>query len=222
LDGQQLAAAIPGARSGHDPGVRAHVDKPRGRRGAVLAGAGTALAAVLAATAFGATTSGPVAVRDAAGDARPGAPDLTRVQLGRAPDGRLRAALTLTAPLTAKDLLAADGPPGSVCVRLWTTGKPGEADADRLVCITADREGRHLRASVVDEGPDGLPRRVGAASLARSSERTIVVRFSQSAAGRPDRVSFEGEATKPGCTRTSCVDTAPDAPAAGLLVLHDR
>jgi hypothetical protein len=160
-------------------------------------------------------------VRDAAGDARPGGPDLTRVQLGRTTDGHLRAALTLTAPLTAKDLVSADGPPGSVCLRLWTTSQPGEADADRLVCITGDRAGRHLRASVLDEGPDGLPRRVGAASLARSSERTIVVRFSQSAVGRPDQVRFEGEATKPGCPRTSCVDTAPDAPATSLLVLHE-
>jgi hypothetical protein len=163
-----------------------------------------------------------VAVRDAAGDAPVGGLDLTRVQLGRAPDGHLRAALTLTAPVRAKDLLSADGPPGSICLRLWTTGKPGEADADRLVCITADREGRHLRAAVLDNGPDGLPRRVGAASLGRASERAIVVRFSQSAVGRPDRVSFEGEATKPGCVRTSCVDTAPDAPATGLLVLRER
>lgn len=203
--------------------MRAHAGQPRpGRRRAVLAGAGTTLAAALAATAFGATAIAPVAVRDAAGDARPGGLDLTRVQLGRAPDGHLRAALTLTAPLTAKDLVSADGPPGSVCLRLWTTGKPGEADADRLVCITGDGEGRHLRASVLDEGRDGLPRRVGAASLARSSERTIVVRFSQTAVGRPDQVRFEAEATKPGCPRTSCVDTAPDAPATGLLVLHQR
>jgi hypothetical protein len=201
--------------------VRAHADQPRrGRRGAVLTGAGTTVAAVLAATALGAATSGPVAVRDAAGDARPGGLDLTRVQLGRTSDGHLRAALTLTAAVRAKDLLSTDGPPGSICLRLWTTGKPGEADADRLVCITADREGRHLGAAVLDEGPDGLLRRVGAASLARSSERALVVRFSQSAVGRPDRVRFAGEATKPGCARTSCVDTAPDAPATGLLVLR--
>jgi hypothetical protein len=203
--------------------VRGHADQPRRAcRRAVLAGAATSLAGTLVATALAAPAIGPVTVRDAAGDARPGAPDLTRVQLGRAPDGHLRAALTLTAPLTAKDLLAADGPPGSVCLRLWTTGKPGEADADHLVCVTADREGRHLRASVLDEGPDGLPRRVAAAALARSSERTLVVRFSQTAVGRPDQVRFEGEATKPGCPRTSCVDTAPDAPATGLLVLHAR
>jgi hypothetical protein len=201
--------------------VRAHADQAhRGRRAAVLTGAGTTFAVALAATAFGAATSGPVAVRDAAGDARPGALDLTRVQLGRTPDGHLRAALTLTAAVRAKDLLSADGPPGSICLRLWTTGTPGEAEADRLVCITADRDGRHLRAAVLDEGPDGLPRRVGAASLARSSERALVVRFSQSAVGRPDRVRFEAEATKPGCVRTSCVDTAPDAPATGLLVLR--
>jgi hypothetical protein len=203
--------------------VRGHADQPRRvRHHAVLAGAATGLAGTLAATAFAAPAIGPVAVRDVAGDARPGAPDLTRVQVGRAPDGHLRAALTLTAPLTAKDLLAADGPPGSVCLRLWTTGKPGEADADHLVCVTADHEGRHLRASVLDQGPDGLPRRVAAAALARSSERTLVVRFSQTAVGRPDQVRFEGEATKPGCPRTSCVDTAPDAPATGLLVLHAR
>jgi hypothetical protein len=45
------------------------------------------------------------------------------------------------------------------------------------------------------------------------------VRFSQTVVGRPKTIRFAGEATKPGCPRTSCVDTAPDAPKTATLKL---
>jgi hypothetical protein len=61
---------------------------------------------------------------------------------------------------------------------------------------------------------------VAGASLTRSSARTVVVRFAQSAVGRPDVVRFAGETTAPGCAAVTCVDTAPNAPAAATLTLR--
>ena len=126
--------------------------------------------------------------------------DLTRVQVGRASDGRMRAALTLAAPWRMRDLPADDGPPGSLCLRMWTVTKGEAAFPDRLLCITADARAKHMRGSIfVERG--GTLERVATASLARSSDRTVVARFSQSAIGRPVRVRFAAEATPPGCPR---------------------
>jgi hypothetical protein len=166
----------------------------------------------------------PVVVREGR-DARAGGLDLTRVQLGRAADGRLRGALTLAAGWTAATLVARaepPNPPGSVCLRLWTVSATRGAPADFLVCVTADRSGRRLRAGVLREGADGLLERVAPALVGRTSSRTVTLRFSQTAIGRPARVRFAAEATRPGCVRTSCVDTAPDAPATATLVLRRR
>jgi hypothetical protein len=69
---------------------------------------------------------------------------------------------------------------------------------------------------------DGTLQRIAGATLARSSERTVVARFSQSAIGRPDSVRFAAEATPPGCPRLTCVDTAPNAPAVATLTLRSR
>ena len=68
-------------------------------------------------------------------DAREGAPDLKRVAATRSSDGSVRLALSLADKLTARDLLAdadAGGPPGSVCVRLWTVSRPGTTKPDLL------------------------------------------------------------------------------------------
>jgi hypothetical protein len=54
--------------------------------------------------------------------------------------------------------------------------------------------------------------RVEDATVGRTSQRTMTIRFSQKSVGRPATIRFAAEATKPGCTRVSCVDTAPDAP----------
>ena len=171
------------------------------------------------------TPGGAVVVRDAVDTS--GGFDLTRVQLGRAADGRLRAALTLAAPWRMRDLPADDGPPGSLCVRMWTAKPAAGADAtkatgsfpDRLLCVTADARGRHLRGDVLAER-GGTLQRVATATLARSSDRTVVARFSQTAIGRPASVRFAGEATPPGCPRIECTDTAPNAPAVATLTLR--
>jgi len=165
------------------------------------------------------TTGGAVIVRDPVDTA--GGFDLTRVQLGRAPDGRLRAALTLAAPWRMRDLPADDGPPGSICLRMWTVTKEPGSFPDRLLCITADARGRHMTGTVMVERGGAL-QRVAGATLARSSVRTVVARFSQSAIGRPDSVRFAGEASPPGCARVTCIDTAPNAPTVATLTLRSR
>jgi hypothetical protein len=197
------------------------------RVGRRLAAALCAVAVPCAAgvPALAAQRGEPVVVRDGR-DARSGVTDLTRVQLGRAPDGRLRGALTLAAAWRVADLLPeADAqppaPPGSLCLRLWTVSSTRGTPADFLVCVTADARGERLRGAVLREGDDGLVR-VASAAVSRTSSRTVAVRFAQSAVGRPARLRFAGETTRPGCVRTSCVDTAPDAPRTATLVLRTR
>jgi hypothetical protein len=188
-------------------------------RALLLAVAATAAVAAAAARAQtpapepAAVTTDPV---DTAGGF-----DITRVKLGRAADGRLRAAITLAAPWRMRDLPADSGPPGSLCLRLWTRTEPKSTFPDDLVCVTADAEGRHMTGSVLVER-DGDLRRVADVAIARSSTRTVVLRFSQTAVGRPDSIRFAAEATPPGCPRPACVDTAPNAPAVATLTLRER
>src|SRR4051795_1634206 len=157
--------------------------------------AATAACALTAVAVAAAQTNETAVVRDPVDTA--GGFDLTRVQLGRAPDGRLRAALTLSAPWRMRDLPADEGPPGSLCLRMWTTTtKPGTFP-DHLLCITADARGRHMRGALLVER-DGALQRIAGVALARSSLRTVVARFPQSAIGRPERVRFAAEATPPG------------------------
>jgi len=158
-----------------------------------------------------------VAVRDAVGDAR--GPDVKRVSLGRSSDGRLRATMTLEKKIAPADLLARTGPPGSLCLRLWTKSAPGSLPADYLVCATA-KDSKTLQANVLKEDDDGMPDRAGAASVGIHKDRIVILRFSQSAVGRPDTIRFAGEATRAGCPRTSCADVAPNAPGTATFKLR--
>ncbi len=175
----------------------------------LLAGC-TALLA-LAAAAPAADAPSPTVVKDAK-DAVAAAPDLTRAQLGLASDRRVRVALTLAVPWQPKDLLASTGPPGSLCVRLWTVTKPGATPPDFLVCATSRADGETMRGTVFKTQPGEVLSKVGPAIVGRTSDRTMTLRFSQTLVGRPKTIDFIAEATKPGCTRVSCVDTAPEAP----------
>ena len=116
----------------------------RARRGLI---SGCVAVLALAAAAPAAETPSPTVVKDAR-DAVAGAPDLTRAQLGLASDRRVRIALTLAAPWQPKDLLAREGPPGSLCVRLWTVTKPGATPPDFLVCATSRVDGETMRGTV--------------------------------------------------------------------------
>jgi len=182
-----------------------------------IAGATVAVAVAVAVAAISKT----VVVADAAGDVS-GPLDLARVSLQRASDGRLRAVVRYAGPFAPKDLLAASGPPGSTCLRIWTAV---DADAramrpDRLVCVTA-RSADELRGGVYEATGPGLPKRVADASVKRSaSGRSVVIRFAQSSLASPRRFRFAAESTQPGCERPSCIDTAPDKGAVRVFRLR--
>jgi hypothetical protein len=164
----------------------------------------------------------PIVVKDAAGDVRSGALDLERVSVGRSPDGRLRASMTMKAAWSPHDLLARDGrPPGTVCLRVWLGGKkPSASVPDYLVCATVAADNDKLKASVLHERSGDLPERVAAAAATKASARTAVVRFAQSAIGKPSVLRFAVEVRPAGCTRLDCVDTAPDAPRSARLAIR--
>jgi hypothetical protein len=174
--------------------------------------------AVLATTAGAAAAPKPVASSDPKGDVRSPL-DLTRVSLARSSDGRLRASLTLAGEWDADQLRASSGPPGSVCLKLWTTSAAPDMPPDVLVCTTADKDG-NLRGSVLKERANKLPVRVAGADVSRPTGRTVTLRFSQTAIGRPAKLTFAAETTRAGCPRVSCIDTAPDAPKTLELLLR--
>jgi hypothetical protein len=174
-----------------------------------------AAAASLAVAAAVAAPSKPLSIRDATADTA-GPLDIQRAQVGRAIDGRLRVRLTFAATITPKTLLAPGGPPGSACVRIWTNpdADPTAMRPDRLVCVTA-RSRNELRGGVYEQNGTGLPQRIADASAKVSStRRSLIVRVSQSALGRPRRIRVAIESTSPGCERISCIDTVPDNGAA--------
>lgn len=174
--------------------------------------AGLAVLGALGSTAALAADQTPVVVADHA-DARPGAPDLKRVAASRTAEHGVRVAISLAGELTPADLLTeADdaGPPGSICVRLWTTSTPRTTPPDLLACVTAQPGGTAFRTTVTREVPGGLPATAGTAKLTRPSRRSLVLRLPGSLFGTARRVRFAAEATKPGCPRLSCVDLAPD------------
>jgi hypothetical protein len=186
------------------------------RRGPAVA---CACLLLLAAAAHAAEAPSPTVVKDAK-DARPGAPDLTRAQMGLSSDRKIRVALTLSTGWVARDLIANQGPPGSLCVRLWTVTKPGAAPPDFLACITPRTDAETTHGSVIKTIPGEAPQKVASAIVGRTSDRTVTIRFSQSSVGKPKTIRFAAEATKPGCARVSCVDTAPDAPKTATFRLR--
>jgi hypothetical protein len=197
----------------HASRVRAcHGQRSRGRRRRALAiAAATSAAAALTVTAAFAAPSKTVTIADPKADVT-GPLDLQRASLSLASDGRLRAVVTLAAKLDPEAMLSDSGPPGSICVKVWTAedADPTATRADRLVCVTA-RTKDDLRASVLSQTAAGLPMRVGSADAKlNKSGRSLVIRISQSSLGRPELIRFAFESTRPGCERVSCVDETPD------------
>ncbi len=151
-----------------------------------------------------------------------GALDLTRVSLQRSSDGRLRAALSFAGKVVPKTLLAGSGPPGSACLRIWTAtdADPASTRPDRLACVTA-RSDDEFRGGVYEVTGSRLPKRIADASVRpTASGQTIVLRFTQSSIGRPQRIRFAIEATRPGCQRVTCIDTLPNGGAARTFRLR--
>lgn len=182
------------------------------------------LVAATGAVAVGsalAATSKPIVLSDPGEDVS-GPLDLRHVSLRRATDGRLRAAMTFAGGVTPKSLLAASGPPGSACLRIWTAmdADPAATRPDRLVCLTARSEDE-LRGGVYEVKGSALPTRVADAAAARNRNgRGFVIRFTQSSLGRPQRLRFAMESTSPGCERPNCIDTAPDGDRVRLFRLR--
>src|SRR5947208_9433608 len=168
-----------------------------------------AKAAAVAAAAAAAFTPTTTTVKDPGGDVKSSTMDLVRASLGRASNGQLRASLTTAKAFTVKSMLPSAGVPGSACVRIWTTSRPGGTPPDYLVCATAARDGKSLDGSVLAERAGTTPVRVGAARATRSSSRNITLRFGQSPVGRPKLIHFGAETTAPGCRRLACSDVAP-------------
>jgi hypothetical protein len=165
-----------------------------------------------AVLAIGAATFTPTTrtVKDATGDVAKNPMDLVRVSLGRASNGELRASLTAAGAFSVRSMVAKDGIPGSVCLRLWTKTKPADRPPDHLVCATAGKDGKGLDGSVLQEREGTTPVRVGPAHVSRSSSRNITLRFGQSRVGRPAVIHFAGETIAAGCDRITCTDTAPE------------
>jgi hypothetical protein len=160
-------------------------------------------------------------VRDPAGDVSPAKLDLTRVSVGLGPDGRIRASMTMAAPWVPRDLLSDSGPPGTICLRIWLGGRrPSAGQPNYLVCATVGADNERLRASVLRERSGRLPERVVAAAAAKPSARTAVVRFGQTAIGKPKALRFSVETAPGGCGRLACTDTAPDAPGSARLAVR--
>ena len=166
------------------------------------------LTLLLAAPAL-AQTSTTVAFLDPE-DAVEAAPDITRVGATRAKSGDVRVAISFAGELTAQDLLATSGPPGSVCVRMWTQSTPGTTAPDLLACVTSRADGKTLRSTITKEVPGMLPSTVGTATLTRPSDTSLALIVPASLIGTTTKtLRFAAEATRPGCVRISCTDLAP-------------
>lgn len=107
------------------------------------------------------------------------------------------------------------GPPGSVCVNAWTRRSPGEGAPDYDVCVTADRRGEELRASVARHLTDGRVRRRGAAEVEQASDTRLVLRVDPDLLRRPRTLRWTVQVAvfSRGCPAVSgCEDFVPDRP----------
>jgi hypothetical protein len=191
-----------------------------------------ALAAVLAAGALAQDPPRETRIVDGKKDANSGVFDIAGVRFGVGGDGRLRAIVTMAGEWENAALLAgeAGGPPGSVCLRLFTKADPTAAPPDHLLCVTAGvaeggggtgETGATLRGELLRQEPGEEPTSVKATiAVSRPTKRSVTIRVAQTAVGRPARIRFVVEATRAGCPRTSCTDRAPDAPRTATLRLR--
>ena len=115
------------------------------------------------------------------------------------------------APRNFRNAVAEHGPPGSICVDIWTTRIPREASPNFDVCVTSSRDREDLQASVSRLGARGGVRRIGRASAELTSRRRLVVRFDPDLIRRPTGYRWSVQVTtfERGCTRRGCVDLAP-------------
>ena len=114
-------------------------------------------------------------------------------------------------PRAFRNALDEHGPPGSLCVNIWTQRTPWEASPNFDVCVTANRAGDDLVASVSRLGSRGSVRRRGPASAELTSRRRLVIRFDPDLIRRPAAYRWSVQVTTfaRGCTARGCQDFAP-------------
>jgi hypothetical protein len=175
------------------------------------------VAAVGVSGAVGKTTPKKAVVVTDGNDAANGVVDITRVSVGAASKSRIKVNLRASQNWDANDLLASSGPPGSMCLKMWTTSEPPDQTPDYLLCVTATKD-EELRASLLRVSANRLPKRVARATLDQS-DRSVTLMFKQKSIGNPSVIRFAGESTRPGCIKANCIDLAPNAPKTGRLKL---
>lgn len=154
----------------------------------------------------------------------PGRMDIRDASSGHAPDGRLRHVITTFGRWTGADLVSKSGPPGGVCLLVWTKRRPSAGSPDYLVCANADAKGEKLRGLVTRVSRRaGRTGRSTAAAVSRPDNRSLVLRFARSQIGKPDRYYWRAETVyhATNCPKgTGCLDTAPDRPGARSHILE--
>jgi hypothetical protein len=118
------------------------------------------------------------------------------------------------------DLLNRDGPPGSLCLNIWTTREPGEDAPNYDVCVTSDRRGRVYRASIARHTRN--VRRVGTARVDQPEPTRLEIRFDPDRIRRPRSYRWVAQTATFGedCGGpTGCEDFAPDRPDSSLTRL---
>jgi hypothetical protein len=114
-------------------------------------------------------------------------------------------------PRNFRNAVQTHGPPGTVCVNIWTSRTPWEASPNYDVCVTANRARNKLVASVSRLGARGSVRRVGSAAARLDSPTRLFIRFDPDLIGRPAAYRWSVHVTtfERGCTRRGCQDVAP-------------
>ena len=189
-------------------------------RAILLAGGLSGAAALLASVVAIAAPGDPVIARD--DDDVASTLDLAATTLSQSESGRMRATVTSWEGWAAEDLVAESGPPGSVCVKIWTTRSSGSEPPNYLVCASPGETGERLVGTVLRDPGRGLPVRIGVASVSGPTDRVLVLGWPARlirARGRNFRFALEAAQAK-GCPRPrGCIDTAPDAPRSRRFVL---
>lgn len=170
-------------------------------------------ACVLAWSALAAAQTGGGAIGD--GDDSKSLVDISSVRavFDRSND-KLAHIVRFHAPISPRNFrnaVAEHGPPGTICINVWTSRTPGEASPNFDVCVSGNRARTKLVASVSSLGRRGSVRRVAPASARLTSKRKLVVRFDPEAIRRPAAYRWSVEVTtfERGCTRRGCRDVAP-------------
>ena len=114
-------------------------------------------------------------------------------------------------PRNFRNAVQEHGPPGTVCVNIWTTRTPWEASPNYDVCVTGNRARTGLVASVSRLGARGSVRRVGGAAARLDGPTRLFIRFDPDLIRRPAAYRWSAQVTtfERGCTRRGCQDVAP-------------